>query len=172
MFDNIRRILKIRGMILAIEVLLIVAVFIAARAYSQRNLLAGQAPLVTAQLLDGHTFNLQQGIKQQPVLLHFWASWCPVCKLEETSIESLSKHYKVITVAMNSGNNAEVRNYLETQNLSFPVIVDEDGELASRFGVRGVPTSFIIAPDGKIVFSEIGYTTKLGLMLRMWLTGK
>ena len=103
------------------------------------------------------------------MLVHFWASWCPVCELEQDSIQSISNDYPVISVAMQSGNDLEVTAYMEENKLSFPTIVDEHGILAKQFGVRGVPTSFILSPGGKIAFSEIGYTTEIGLRTRLWL---
>ncbi|MDX2464435.1 MAG: redoxin domain-containing protein, partial [Porticoccus sp.] len=76
------------------------------------------------------------------------------------------------TVAMNSGTNLEVKKYLDERELNFPVIVDEYGEIAKRFGVQGVPTNFVIDSHGNIDFTEVGYTTSLGLRLRLWLAGK
>lgn len=91
--------------------------------------------------------------------------------MEEDSIASISEDHEVITVAMNSGNDMEITAYLEEQGLSFPVVVDEHGLIAERFGVKGVPTSFIIDPDGSIDFTEVGFTTELGLRTRLWLAG-
>jgi hypothetical protein len=51
------------------------------------------------------------------------------------------------------------------------VIVDARGQLAKRFGVRSVPTTFVIDADSAIRHVEIGYTTERGLTLRMWLAG-
>jgi len=58
---------------------------------------------------------------------------------------------------------------MEENNLSYPVIIDEDGILAKQYGVRGVPASFIVNPEGIIAFTEIGYTTNWGLRIRLWL---
>jgi peroxiredoxin len=58
---------------------------------------------------------------------------------------------------------------MDEQGLDFPVVLDEQGALAARFGVRGVPASFVLGSGGEIKFKEIGYTTELGLRARMWL---
>jgi peroxiredoxin len=71
---------------------------------------------------------------------------------------------------MNSGADREVKAFLGENNIGFPVLVDNEGAIASRFGVTGVPTSFIIGPDGDITFTEVGYTTEWGLRFRLWLT--
>jgi alkyl hydroperoxide reductase subunit AhpC len=58
---------------------------------------------------------------------------------------------------------------LENQ-LTFPVMLDNNGELAQTFGLKGVPASFILSPNGEIKFVETGYSTELGLRLRLWLS--
>lgn len=163
-FDNKRQ-------ILLTEVVLIIAVYLAAKAYSERNLVAGTAPDINATSLAGRHVALGD-LKENPVLVHFWASWCPVCKLQQNNIQAISKDHQVITIAMQSGNELEVAAHMEENKLDFPTVVDEHGMLAKQFGVRGVPTSFILSPDRKIVFSEIGYTTEIGLRTRLWLAGK
>ena len=68
-----------------------------------------------------------------------------------------------------SGDTIIVRR--EEKHLDFPVLADDAGIIADRFGVSGVPTSFIVEPDGSIAFTEVGYTTKWGLRLRLWMAG-
>jgi peroxiredoxin len=58
--------------------------------------------------------------------------------------------------------------HLSEQQLSFPVLNDPDGHIAAAWGVHAVPASFIIDTDGQIRFVEIGYTTAIGLRLRLW----
>ncbi len=124
---------------------------------------------LTAVTLQGERFDLADA--EKPVLLHYWASWCPVCTMEFGSIESISKDYTVVTVAMNSGRDVEVAQFMRENELDFPVIVDEDAKLARSWQVSGVPASFIIDEDKKVRFVEVGYTTELGLRLRLWLAG-
>jgi thiol-disulfide isomerase/thioredoxin len=115
-------------------------------------------------LLDQSPFDIQQ-LKGQPFLLHFWASWCPVCRLEEGSIDALAKDYPVITVASWSD---DVASYMEENKLSFPVLSDPDGDLAAVYGIKGVPASFFVDAQGRIQFVEIGYTSEIGFRLRLW----
>lgn len=62
----------------------------------------------------------------------------------------------------------QVREYLKRENLSYPVIVDEDGEWANVYGVKAVPASYIIDSKGVIRFIEKGYSSETGLRLRLW----
>lgn len=102
------------------------------------------------------------------LMVHFWATWCPVCKTEAPNIETLSQTHNVLTIATQSGDDWEVQNYLKERELSFNVKNDEDGSLAQQFKVTVYPTTFIYNTKGELVFSEVGYTSTLGLKLRMW----
>jgi len=148
----------------------ILALLFALRTWQQWGIAAGTAPALEGVLLDGRVVSLTE-FRGRPVLVHFWASWCPVCALEEKSIDAIAGDHPVITVAMQSGSDAEVSRYLAEKELDFPVLNDPHGAHAARWGVRAVPASFIIDPDGRIRFTEVGYTTAIGLRLRLWLAG-
>jgi thiol-disulfide isomerase/thioredoxin len=149
-------------------VLLLVVVVSGVRFYQQRSMAEGPAPELRAALLAGPVFDLAAG-RERPVLVYFWASWCPVCRLEQGSVSALVRDHHVVTVAMQSGGPAEVAGYLRTHGLDWPVINDPDGALAARWGVRATPAFFIVDRAGTIRFREVGYTSGPGLRLRLWL---
>lgn len=153
-----------------IELTLILIVISAVRFWIQRDTISGAAPNISNVLLNGQYFELYQN-KNRPILIHFWATWCPVCSLEQSNIENISKDYEVITIAMQSGNDNELHQFMEKEKLSFNVINDESGILSKAYKIRGVPVSFIVGQDNKIKFTEVGYTTELGLRLRLWWEG-
>jgi hypothetical protein len=80
----------------------------------------------------------------------------------------LAEDYPTLTVATQSGDADSVAAYLRRQQLDFPTLVDRSGDLARAWGIRGVPSSYVIAPDGRIDAVSIGYTTGIGLRLRLW----
>ncbi len=154
-----------------LEVLLFIILIMGVRAWQQRDIVQGLAPPLNGVLLDGQPFVLPDK-PAQPVLVHFWATWCPICRAEEGSIESLAQsNLNVITVAMQSGNSGAVQQYMKEQGVSFPVINDTEGQISAAWGVQAVPASFIVDRDGKIRYVEIGYTTEIGLRIRLWLAG-
>ncbi len=153
---------------LSIEVIGILVIMLSVRAWLHRDMAVGPVPELYGTLLNGETYSITID-DRRPLLVHFWASWCPVCKLEQQSIQSLSKEYPVITVAMKSGETGDVIDYMQQAGLHYPVINDPDGMVAKRFGVVAVPSSFIIAGNNQIAFRETGYTTGFGLRLRLWL---
>lgn len=154
---------------LAIEALLFVLIVAGIRAWQQRDMANGAAPALQGVTLEGLPYALPAH-PSKPVLVHFWATWCPICRTDQGMIDAIAQDYPdTITVAMQSGNRQEVMNHMRGQNLSFRVLNDPDGRISHAWGVNAVPASFIISPDGKIRFIEVGYTTGIGLRLRLWL---
>jgi len=168
MFSKIKLLFKNPWIKYSIEILIIVLIFTVIRAYKQQDIIKGPAPDFNEVFVDGKPATLSS-YKGKAVLIHFWATWCPICTFEQNSIEAISKDNNIITIAMNSGEAMEIQTYMEENNLSFPVIIDEDGILAQQYGVAGVPASFIVNPQGIIEYTEIGYTTNWGLRIRLWL---
>lgn len=155
----------------AIEALLIIVVVAGIRAWQQRDVVSGAAPALSGVLLDGNRYRLPAR-PDRPVLVHFWGAWCPVCRAEQGSIQSMAQdHPETITVAMRSGTTADVAKHLDEQGLSFTTLNDAEGRIATAWGVHAVPASFIIDRDGQVRFVEFGYTTEIGLRLRLWLAG-
>jgi thiol-disulfide isomerase/thioredoxin len=136
--------------------------------WQTRDLIEGSPPALSGQTLQGEWFDLDEQT-EWPLLIHFWASWCPVCRLESGGIDSLASDYPLVTVAMQSGSEGDVLRYLEQHRIQIPVINDPDGKLANAWQVRGVPISYILGSDGRIKFSTVGYTLPLTLRMRLWL---
>jgi peroxiredoxin len=151
-----------------LEIALVIGVVLLARAWIARDLAQGPAPEFEASLLDGSPVSLAD-YAGAPMLLHFWATWCPICRLEEGEILRVSRSHPVLTVAMQSGSAGEVEAHLTEREQELAVINDPAGTLARRYGVRAVPSTFIIDRDGQIVFRKQGYAPPLELRLRLWL---
>ena len=168
LFRATNRSTRRRVIVLFLEVLVFLLIYFGLRAWMQRDLVAGTAPAIQAADMSGSTVSLQD-FQSKPVLLHFWASWCKICRLEQGVISSIAEKWPVLTVAMESGTNEQLEDFMRRHNLDWQTINDEAGRIADHYGVAGVPTSFIIDSGGKIRFRESGYTTAAGLNLRLWL---
>lgn len=150
-----------------LEIVLIILLITGVRLYQQRDMVSGHAIAIsgeftTEQALDWTAY---QG---RPLLLHFWATWCPVCRFEQDSIQSISKDYPVLSIASWSEDTI---NYMQQNGLDFPALDDVEGEWAKQYGVKAVPTTFIIGPEGNIEFIESGFSSEIGLRLRLWWLG-
>ncbi len=152
-----------------IYVVLFLVIMQGANWWKSRNTQSGNLSEFSGELMNGAVFTIAE-FSGKPVLFHFWATWCPICDLEKNSVESISHDYPVISIASWSDGNTEVKAYMLQNQLTFPVMLDNSGELAQSFGLKGVPASFIISPNGEIKFVESGYSTELGLRFRLWLT--
>ena len=155
----------------ALNVLIFVVLVVGIRLWQQRDMVSGPAPVLQGVMLSGQSYVLarQPG---KPVLVHFWASWCPICRAEQGSIQALHEQgSEVVGIALQSGSAAEVQRYMREQGTGFPTLNDPDGRIAALWGVHATPASFILSPDGRIRFVEVGYTSGIGLRLRLWLAG-
>lgn len=153
----------------AVNLLIFVLVASCIRLWQQRDMVSGAAPELEGVTLSGHSYVLPAH-PDRPVLVHFWASWCPVCRTEQGTINEMAKNDSgVISIAMQSGRVEQVSAYMQAQGIDFEALNDPDGKIAYAWGVHAVPATFIISPDGRIRFIEVGYTTGIGLKVRRWL---
>lgn len=123
-------------------------------------------PSIDVRLIDGTSFDSEK-MAGKPLVVHFWATWCPTCKAEASNIESISKEYEVLTVAVKSGTDDKLQGYMEENGYHFPVLNDHHGQWAGQFKVEAYPTTFIYNSKGELKFTEVGYTTTLGLKGRI-----
>jgi len=134
--------------------------------YRSQDLTKAPLAVDSFKLIDNSTYIIP---KNKPILIHFWATWCPVCKLEASNINLLSKSYQVITIAVQSGSNQEIKKYMYEHNYNFKVVNDKDGFLAQKFNIAGYPTTFIYDKNKNLYFSDVGYTSSFALWLRLLL---
>lgn len=153
-----------------LEAVIVIAIVFAIRGWQQRSVAFGAAPAIDGVDLEGETVHAL-GERARPVLVHFLASWCGVCEAEEPNLVALARDHDVIAIATQSGDADRVRTWIaaETELGDVRVVVDPRGAIAQRWGVSAFPTSFYVDGGGEIRHVEVGYTTELGMRLRMWL---
>lgn len=138
----------------------------AADLWRSQSLVSGKAPELSAQSLLGKNIDLIAMSKEKPVLVYFWATWCSVCSTVSPSVNFISNHYQVVSVALNSGETQRIKQYLNAKAYRFNVINDAQGEISREWGVSVTPTIFIIA-DGQINSVTTGFTSPMGMWLRL-----
>ena len=137
--------------------------------YKSQDLTRTPLSISSFELIDSSTYHVKPN---KPLLIHFWATWCPTCKLEASNIDFLSKHFEVITVAVKSGSDADVHKFMQEHNYHFKVFNDSNAVLASEFHIAGFPTTFIYNKEHTLSFSEVGYSSTLTLYLKMLWAGR
>jgi len=108
----------------------------------------------TLPFLNGGSASLSS-FRGKVVILNFWATWCPPCRAEMPSMEVLYQRFKNQGLEMLAVNLQEdagtVRQFIQSHRYTFPVMLNIDGRIGSLYGVRGIPTSFIIDRRGMII---------------------
>ncbi|RME99523.1 MAG: hypothetical protein D6768_14895 [Chloroflexi bacterium] len=122
--------------------------------------LPGQpAPDFTLAGLDGRPVSLAD-YRGRVVLVNFWATWCPTCVTEMPDYEQVYRQFSpdFVVLGVNLQESpAQVEKYAAGLGLSFPVLLDADGQVTNRqYRVTGMPGSFIINRDGVIIYRHAG----------------
>ena len=108
--------------------------------------------------LTGETVKLSD-YRGKKVMLNFWVSWCSPCRVEMPYMEDYYKEYKetenveVLAVNMSQmerDRNKTVKKFVDEHKLTFPILLDEDGEVTDLYEVRAYPTTYIINTEGII----------------------
>ncbi|MFB1486911.1 MULTISPECIES: TlpA family protein disulfide reductase [unclassified Thiocapsa] len=96
----------------------------------------------------------------KPVILNFWATWCPPCRAEMPSMQRAHETVAVegiSVIAVNVGEDAEtIAHFLSETDVAFPIPMDIDSEVVQSYPVKGLPTTFVIDPQGRLVYSAAG----------------
>lgn len=155
----------------AIDIGIIVAIVFAISAFQSRHLLGGDDALPSAQLtsLDGSTLSLDE-LDSRRTLIYFWATWCGACGIQSGAVSALHERadedLTVISVVMHYDSREAVEKYVRDEGIDYPVYLGTDA-LAHRFQIEAFPTIYIVDDEGRIRHGLVGYTTRLGLMLRL-----
>lgn len=94
------------------------------------------------------------------ILVNFWASWCPPCVHEMPSLEALSKRYRhkpfqILAVNMEEQKET-VAHFVETSNITFPVLLDKTGRAVQDWKISAYPTTLIVGREGRLKYGLIG----------------
>jgi peroxiredoxin len=117
------------------------------------------APDFSIEDVDGavHTLSAYRG---KVVILNFWATWCPPCREEMPSMERAwqkLRHENIVMLAVNVGEDEDsVFEFTANYPVEFPLLLDRESTVIRDWPVRGLPTTFVIDPQGKIVYRAIG----------------
>lgn len=156
------RVMKKQWLVLAaIIVLAIVALFQTSPANREELPKKGyRAPQFALPALDGQTYTLKK-LDGKPVVLNFWASWCGPCRIEAPELVRLYEKYRgkieIYAINVTASDSVEgARAFADEYGFSFPVLLDDKGEVSQKYGIQPIPTTFFVGGDGVIVDQVIG----------------
>ena len=118
------------------------------------------APDFSIPRLGSGSLSLKE-LRGQLVFLNFWATWCPPCKEEMPSMERLYRRYKdrsftIVAISIDSGASDGVVSFVRKLGLTFPIGLDPKLEVANRYTVRALPSTFLIDRTGNTVAVALG----------------
>lgn len=128
-----------------------------------------RAPAYAAPSLTGDTVSLE-ALRGRVVLLNIWATWCPPCRWEMPALERLHRELhdeglEVVAVSVDAAPGeldfvgkpgGDVRALVRDLGLTFTILLDPQGEVQRRYGVVGLPTTFLVGRDGRVVERVLG----------------
>ena len=152
----------------------LVAVFVAVTAFQTRNMLATDrqpAPQLAGPTLAGDLFGLDPE-RDRPMLVYFFAPWCRICGASADNVERLRRFVgegdlDIVTVALDWADAGEVGAYAEKHGLPGPIVLG-DRRIATDWRIYAYPTYYVLDSEHRIARRDIGYSTQLGLLLRIW----
>jgi peroxiredoxin len=114
-----------------------------------------KAPAFTARNLKGNRVQLADH-KGKVVILNLWATWCGPCRVEMPGMENLYRRYRsegleILAVSLDKGPSDKVQTFADEYQLSFPVLLDSEGQVESRYHTLTIPTTFVIDKKGMVV---------------------
>jgi peroxiredoxin len=120
----------------------------------------------TLKTPTGTSVSLESSLKSnKAVLVNFWATWCPPCREEIPDLVKLyaaKKSAGLEIIGVDVGESAKrVAAFAEKNGMTFPVVLDEDQSVAEAYGVSGIPTTFLIASDGRVLGTYHAFTPQL-----------
>lgn len=128
---------------------------------TQRSLAIGQpVPAIELERFEGGRLQFPDAYQGRVVLIHFWADWCALCRDELQESEPLHQRYRdqgLEVLAINLQQSREsVREYLSGLAISYPVLLDEEGEMARRYAVSALPLVYLLDRHGRLHTRMLG----------------
>ncbi len=118
-----------------------------------------EAPTFVLVDMDGTSHRLGE-LRGRVVIVNFWVTWCPPCREELPSMERAYRALRgagVAMLAINVGEDEEtVFPFTANYPVTFPLLLDRDGAVVAQWPVRGLPTTYVVDPAGRIAYQAIG----------------
>lgn len=152
-----------RAIVSSLPVVLLLAALAASKGVSARESEAEKimAPVWQLNTLDGKRVKLSD-FKGKVVILNFWATWCAPCRAEIPGFVALEKNYgykglAVIGVSVDEQGPDVVKEFMKQFQMTYPVVIGDQKIVEAYGGIAGIPTTFVIDREGRIVGKHIGY---------------
>ena len=120
---------------------------------------APPAPAFSLVDMDGTVYRLSD-IRGRVVIVNFWAAWCPPCREEMPSMQRAWEQLRaegILMLGINVGEDEDtIFQFTADYPVDFPLLLDRDSAVTAQWPVRGLPTTFVVDPAGRLVYQAIG----------------
>jgi cytochrome c biogenesis protein CcmG, thiol:disulfide interchange protein DsbE len=133
-------------------------------------LVSYQAPSFSLESFEGELVDYEDDLLGRPILLNFWASWCPPCRAEMPELVEIAQLYEkeMIFIGINVATQdslTQSKEFIEKYNVHYTNLIDRNGEVARQYQVPPIPATLVIDKNGKVVFRKIGGMTKAEMIM-------
>ena len=115
----------------------------------------------TLKDLHGKKYTLSE-LRGKIVMVNFWATWCGPCRLEMPELDTLYTHFQsqgLVVLSITDEDPFKVNSFIAPNGYHPPVLIDSKGEVHKQFHIEGIPRTFVINRDGKLVAEAIDQRT-------------
>ena len=140
-------------------------------AEGSKNTASSEGKIATDQYfvlksVDGSELSLGKELgAHKAVLLNFWATWCPPCREEIPDLIKMQEKYKdapFTILGVDVGESpSRVGGFVKKMGMNYPIALDRDNAISEKYGIVGIPTSLLLAPDGTVLGEYHSYTRQL-----------
>ncbi|NPV76735.1 MAG: TlpA family protein disulfide reductase [Anaerolineae bacterium] len=133
-----------------------------ARRLSRPPVVGKEMPALMLEDLDGNAIDTTI-LTGEPLIINFWATWCPPCKAEMPLLQEFSRvnQESVVVIGINvMESNAVVKEYVQANKISFTILLDSDGRVYEAYQILGLPTTYFVDENGILRAQHIGVLDK------------
>lgn len=158
------------------QILLFIGIFVAFSWWQQKDMLPTNsqelAPAFSLVSMDGEVIHFDPNKQTKSTLIYFFAPWCSVCHISIDNIESIRRSSpdksNFVVIALDWKNKQEVASFLAQHSLNMPVLLGTK-KTQQDYKIKGFPSYYVINVDGTLQSKDFGYTTELGMRVRLGL---
>jgi len=157
----------------SIEIIILLAIIYAVSLFQTKDHVNKGKIIQDFTLFDLKSQKHEIKTNNKKKLLYFWAPWCSICKINFSNIDNIyrkyqnqSQKFQIVSIALSYQTQNELENFSQRKKITIPILLGNN-EISSLFNITAFPTIYYLDENNKVVNSLSGYTTEIGMWLRL-----